>query len=322
MADGKDNDVLFSRDGEDPDARDRGEDVDLAVIDRTSYAGGNLTVDDTIYCRDNPGFDTIDGDVTRGGKGDAVVLAPDDLSAMAPTLLAADVRNAPPVLVPSSATRLLSRYLDLLREPGALPTPELRRLATPHLRDLLRLAYGRANVTSGRWKKAGSGAARLQAIKTAIDADAGTGLSMRAVAAGQHISPRYLQKLFKENGTTFTQFVVGRRLARAGQMLSDPRLAHHPITAIAFDSGFQDLSYFNRTFRCRFGCTPSEFRAASREWFCSAAGAYRRDADPCPPAVARHRHPPVSPSRFAPMMATPTSPAANFLTPSRSRAQE
>jgi transcriptional regulator GlxA family with amidase domain len=51
---------------------------------------------------------------------------------------------------------------------------------------------------------------------------------------------------------------------RAHQMLTDPRLANRPVISVAFDTGFQDLSYFNRTFRRRFGGTPSEVRAAAR----------------------------------------------------------
>jgi AraC-like DNA-binding protein len=34
------------------------------------------------------------------------------------------------------------------------------------------------------------------------------------------------------------------------------------ISAIAQDAGFGDLSYFNRSFRKRFGITPSEWRDA------------------------------------------------------------
>jgi AraC-like DNA-binding protein len=40
----------------------------------------------------------------------------------------------------------------------------------------------------------------------------------------------------------------------------DQRLAGHSIRTIAFDSGFSDLSSFNRAFRRRFGMTPSEAR--------------------------------------------------------------
>jgi AraC-like DNA-binding protein len=69
-----------------------------------------------------------------------------------------------------------------------------------------------------------------------------------------------VRKLFEEEGTTFTEFVLESRLAQALQMLSDPRLAGRTISSIAFSLGFGDLSYFNRTFRRRFGAAPSEMR--------------------------------------------------------------
>jgi AraC-like DNA-binding protein len=56
--------------------------------------------------------------------------------------------------------------------------------------------------------------------------------------------------LFHDEETTFSEFVAGQRLARAWRVLA----------SIAFDCGFGNLSYFNRTFRKRFGCTPSEVR--------------------------------------------------------------
>jgi hypothetical protein len=37
------------------------------------------------------------------------------------------------------------------------------------------------------------------------------------------------------------------------RMLTDPRFAGRSITSVAFDAGFGDVSYFNRSFRCRFG---------------------------------------------------------------------
>jgi AraC-like DNA-binding protein len=67
--------------------------------------------------------------------------------------------------------------------------------------------------------------------------------------------------LFEQEGTTFSQFVIGQRLIRAHRMLTDPRFADRSITSVAFDAGFCDLSYFNRAFRKCYGGTPSEIRA-------------------------------------------------------------
>ena len=62
-----------------------------------------------------------------------------------------------------------------------------------------------------------------------------------------------------------------RRLRRAGHLLADPRMTGRAIGAIAFDVGFGDLSTFNRNFRRRFGCTPTELR--------DAGGSAGRDAE-------------------------------------------
>ena len=88
-----------------------------------------------------------------------------------------------------------------------------------------------------------------------------------AVPAARHgVTRRYVDMLFEVEGATFSEFVVDQRLARAHRMLSDPRFAGRTVNAIAFDVGFGDLSYFNRTFRRRYGATPSDVRnAAHRE---------------------------------------------------------
>ena len=61
----------------------------------------------------------------------------------------------------------------------------------------------------------------------------------------------------------FTQFVLTNRLKRVRQKLTNPSLAAVPISAIAFATGFGDLSYFNRVFRRQFGATPSEIRSSA-----------------------------------------------------------
>jgi AraC-like DNA-binding protein len=45
-------------------------------------------------------------------------------------------------------------------------------------------------------------------------------------------------------------------------MLTDRRRADRSIASIAFESGFGDLSYFNRTFKRFYGSPPSEIRGA------------------------------------------------------------
>jgi AraC-like DNA-binding protein len=71
--------------------------------------------------------------------------------------------------------------------------------------------------------------------------------------------------LFEAEGVTFSEFVLSRRLTRAHRMLSDSRHAHLTISALAFECGFGDLSYFNRVFRRLYGATPSDVRQAARD---------------------------------------------------------
>jgi AraC-like DNA-binding protein len=70
--------------------------------------------------------------------------------------------------------------------------------------------------------------------------------------------------LFKDEGTTFTEFVLEARLRRAHRLLNNPRKISQPINAIALECGFGDLSYFNQSFRRRYGATPTEVRKAAR----------------------------------------------------------
>jgi AraC-like DNA-binding protein len=106
-------------------------------------------------------------------------------------------------------------------------------------------------------------AARLYAIKTDIARNLDGDLGIAALAARNHCTPRLVQRLFESEGTTLTEYVLNQRLARAHRMLTDPRLAKEKISAVALDSGFGDLSYFNRAFRRLYGETPSRVRAGA-----------------------------------------------------------
>src|SRR5215475_2867353 len=69
--------------------------------------------------------------------------------------------------------------------------------------------------------------------------------------------------LFETEGTTFSEHVLTLRLMRTYQMLSDPGCIDMTITDIAFSSCFGYLSYFDCTFRRRFGATPADVRRVS-----------------------------------------------------------
>ncbi|MBS7698367.1 MULTISPECIES: helix-turn-helix transcriptional regulator [unclassified Chelatococcus] len=117
---------------------------------------------------------------------------------------------------------------------------------------------------------------RMRAIKSDIEARlTDRSLSARQVADKHAISLRYLQMLFEDEKTTFSEFVLQRRLERAMRMLQTTERTARPISEIAFAVGFGDLSYFNRTFRRRFGTSPRDARASHRA-VASALGASPR----------------------------------------------
>jgi AraC-like DNA-binding protein len=162
----------------------------------------------------------------------------------------------------NSALRLLTGYVNVLEATDTLATPELQRHAVTHIHDLIALALGATRDATEVAKVRGARAARLRAVKADIVDNLGrVDISVAAVAARHHLPVRSLQRLFEADGGTFTDFVLDTRLARARRMLIDPRLNSLKITAIAAEAGFGDMSYFNQSFRRRYGATPSDARA-------------------------------------------------------------
>ncbi|MEW6150403.1 MAG: helix-turn-helix domain-containing protein [Bradyrhizobium sp.] len=87
------------------------------------------------------------------------------------------------------------------------------------------------------------------------------GLAVADIAGAVGISERYVHKLLARSGSSFTDYIIDRRLDGAARDLADPAMADRAIGAIAFDWGFSDLSHFTRRFKQRFGCRPRDWRA-------------------------------------------------------------
>jgi AraC-like DNA-binding protein len=170
----------------------------------------------------------------------------------------ADVEAAAARCIPAhtAALRLLRSYIVSL--PERLADPLLGKLVATHVYDLMALAIGATREGRECAHERGVRAARLEAIKADLTRDAE--LSIDEIAHRQGVTPRYVQMLFEEQGTTFGEFATDRRLDNARAMLCSPRYAAWSIAGIAFEAGFLDLSHFNRRFRRRFGATPSELR--------------------------------------------------------------
>ncbi|WP_156969738.1 helix-turn-helix domain-containing protein [Knoellia subterranea] len=111
---------------------------------------------------------------------------------------------------------------------------------------------------------------RLQRFQAALDQVerrlADPELTPHDVAKELSISVSYLTKLFAEHGTSFGRTVLTRRLDRARGLLAVGEVpGAATVTQVAMACGFHDSGYFARTFRARFGVTPSEYRCAAAQ---------------------------------------------------------
>jgi AraC family transcriptional regulator len=105
---------------------------------------------------------------------------------------------------------------------------------------------------------------RRRAVAAAlwIDAHAHDPVDLAATAAEVGLSPFHFLRLFaKVLGVTPHQYLVRSRLRRAARLLAEDE---RPVTDIAYDVGFADLSNFVRSFHRAAGVSPRGFRRAAR----------------------------------------------------------
>jgi AraC-like DNA-binding protein len=158
------------------------------------------------------------------------------------------------------ALKLLANYANTLHRLEAPMSPDQLNMMSSHVFDLVANALGCLDPREER-TQGGIGAARRQAIKADIaDNLAQFDLSPDMTAQRLGISPRYLSKLLREDGTSYLTLLRHMRIQKAYQLLTDQRQIHRPISAVAYEIGFNDLSHFNRSFRRQYGMTPGDVR--------------------------------------------------------------
>ncbi|MEM8575040.1 MAG: helix-turn-helix transcriptional regulator [Pseudomonadota bacterium] len=162
----------------------------------------------------------------------------------------------------TSAARLLRSYLKLLFDVDQLDNnPVLTAHVDRTLTDLVAIALGADRDSSEIALTRGTRAARLQLILSGIEANFDDAhFNTRTLASSIGLSPRYTQELLNETGRTFSERVLELRLQKALKMLSDTKFAGTKVSAIAYACGFNEVSYFNRCFRRRFGASPTQYR--------------------------------------------------------------
>jgi len=104
--------------------------------------------------------------------------------------------------------------------------------------------------------------ARVSRAVRAIDDDPHEHLTLETLAGEAGLSPYHFLRTFERStGVTPHQYVLRARLRKAALRLAR---GAEPITGLAFDCGFGDVSNFNRAFRGEFGVSPRAFRRGLR----------------------------------------------------------
>lgn len=104
--------------------------------------------------------------------------------------------------------------------------------------------------------------ARVRAAMELFERCASEELHLEDMARRVGLSPFHFLRLFKrEAGVTPHQFLIRARIRRAIPLLRD---TSRPVTEIAYDVGFGDLSNFIHAFRREVGCSPRQYRNVHR----------------------------------------------------------
>jgi AraC-like DNA-binding protein len=83
--------------------------------------------------------------------------------------------------------------------------------------------------------------------------------SLTDAACSVGLSRRQFTELFRKvTGQSWREYVEGLRLRHAAGLLCE---SDRSVAAVAFESGFNDLSHFHRVFKSLYGCSPLEYRA-------------------------------------------------------------
>jgi AraC family transcriptional regulator len=177
-----------------------------------------------------------------------------------------------PALVDSLGEREPWRAVALPPLPELMVLGELAQAAAQGLSDVgldeagLLLAARFLELASGRKQKAPAATARdrRRAVETAlwIDAQAHEPIDLERAAAEAGLSPFHFLRVFtRVLGVTPHQYLVRARRRRAARLLAQEE---RPVTDVAYDVGFGDLSNFVRTFHRAARLSPRDFRRLAR----------------------------------------------------------
>ncbi|MEW6450214.1 MAG: helix-turn-helix transcriptional regulator [Pseudomonadota bacterium] len=164
-----------------------------------------------------------------------------------------------PALPGLSLTRAYTEFL--LNQPD-FEDPSLTQLANDHIIDL----FASTLCSDGDDLSHGSKAGRRAMILREMDRGfTEANFSLTVLARKLSVTPRYVQSLLTDVGTSFIEQLTQRRLKRASNLLTSPSHFRMSVLDISQECGFSTVSHFHRIFRRRFHVTPGEMRDSARK---------------------------------------------------------
>lgn len=222
-------------------------------------AGRELLVPDKAVALCDPRIPLRIGPASRHHAAEAVVMV--FPSAAVPTVLPDTAEPCHEVGDAAGPGALLRRFLveAAVRAPG-LRAPEAARFgdAALHLAAAVLDWHFADPDGAGEPTRQHELMARVRGFidRNLADPDLTPGL----VASAHHISVRQLQRLFKLEGSTPSDWIRQRRLDNCRRELCDGELRSVSIGEIGLRNGFALPSDFSRVFRARYGVPPGRFR--------------------------------------------------------------
>jgi AraC-like DNA-binding protein len=92
-------------------------------------------------------------------------------------------------------------------------------------------------------------------------------LDISRIADAVGLSHRYVHRLFSDEPMQLMQWIWSERLERCFKALTSQQCADRPVSAIAYDWGFNDASHFSRSFRKRYGVSPRDIQSGYQRPF-------------------------------------------------------
>lgn len=146
-------------------------------------------------------------------------------------------------------TELLYRLARISSLPGGLPAFQKEMLFRCILEEVFVCARNQAEKGEGLL---------FEQVSSYIHEHYMEALTIHELARQNGVNENQLYYLFQKNaGMGAGQYLTTYRLNRAREMLIT---GHSSVKEIAAGVGYPDALYFSRSFRKRFGCSPSDFR--------------------------------------------------------------